>query len=116
MGTDWRHALMADHPADHPNAIKLDAGAALTDESVEVARIWITNNAGSNVLIDAGVLEDPTVFGYLLADTIRHAARAYAGTWGLAEHAALQAIVEGVSAELRDQVTTISTIQEGTLN
>ena len=107
---------MADHPADHPNAIKLDAGAALTDESVEVARIWITNNAGSNVLIDAGVLEDPTVFGYLLADTIRHAARAYAGTWGLAEHAALQAIVEGVSAELRDQVTTITTIQEGTLN
>ena len=29
---------------DHPNAIKLDPGAALTDESVEVARIWITNN------------------------------------------------------------------------
>ena len=52
---------------DHPNAIKLDPGAALTDESVEVARIWITNNAGSNVLIDAGILEDPTVFGYLLA-------------------------------------------------
>ena len=25
---------------DHPNAIKLDPGAALTDESVEVARIW----------------------------------------------------------------------------
>jgi len=101
---------------DHPNAIKLDPGAALTDESVEVARIWITNNAGSNVLIDAGILEDPTVFGYLLADTIRHAARAYAGTWGIAEDAAMQAIVDGVSAELRDQVTTITTIQEGTLN
>jgi len=56
------------------------------------------------------------VFGYLLADTIRHAARAYAGTWGIAEDAALQAIVDGVSAELRDQVTTITTIQEGTLN
>ena len=38
---------------DHPNAIKLDEGAALTGESLEVARIWITNNAGSNVLIDA---------------------------------------------------------------
>ena len=62
--------------ADHPNAIALDKGAQLTSESVEVARIWITNGAGSNVLIDAGILEDPTVFGYLLADTIRHAARA----------------------------------------
>lgn len=101
---------------DHPNAIKLDAGAALTGESLEVARIWITNNAGSNVLINAGVLENPTVFGYLLADTIRHAARAYAATWDIAEDAALQAIVDGVSAELRDQVTTITTIQEGTLN
>ena len=101
---------------DHPNAIKLDEGAALTGESLEVARIWITNNAGSNVLIDAGVLENPTVFGYLLADTIRHAARAYAATWDIAEDAALQAIVDGVSAELRDQVTTITTIQEGTLN
>jgi hypothetical protein len=98
---------------DHPNAIKLDPGAALTDESVEVARIWITNNAGSNVLIDAGILEDPTVFGYLLADTIRHAARAYAGTWGLDEDAALQAIVDGVGTELCEQFTTITTIQEG---
>ncbi|BCA62179.1 hypothetical protein HMP09_1413 [Sphingomonas sp. HMP9] len=102
--------------ADHANAIKLDAGAALTDESVEVARIWITNNAGSNVLIDAGILEDPTVFGYLLADTIRHAARAYAATWGIDEDAALQAIVDGVGTELREQFTTISTIQEGTIN
>ena len=107
---------MADHPADHPNAIKLDAGAALTDESVEVARIWITNNAGSNVLIDAGVLEDPTVFGYLLADTIRHAARAYAATWDIAEDAALQAIVAGLSEQLREQATEITTIQNGSLN
>ncbi|MGA1800500.1 DUF5076 domain-containing protein [Sphingomonas sp. 4RDLI-65] len=102
--------------ADHPNAIALDKGAKLTGESVEVARIWITSAAGSNVLIDAGILEDPTVFGYLLADTIRHAARAYAGTWGLDEDAALQAIVDGVGTELREQFTTITTIQEGTIN
>ena len=107
---------MADHPANHPNSIALDKGAQLTGESVEVARIWITDGAGSNVLIDAGILEDPTIFGYLLADTIRHAARAYAGTWGIDEDAALQAIVDGVGAELREQFTTITTIQEGTIN
>ena len=99
--------------ADHPNSIALDKGAKLTSDSVEIARIWITNGAGSNVLIDAGILEDPTVFGYLLADTIRHAARAYAGTWGLDEDAALQAIVDGVGTEPREQFTTITTIQEG---
>ena len=102
--------------ADHPNSIALDKGAKLMSESVEVARIWITNGAGSNVLIDAGILEDATVFGYLLADTIRHAARAYAGTWGIAEDAALQAIVDGVGTELREQFTMITTIQEGTIN
>jgi hypothetical protein len=103
---------MADHSANHANAIVLDKGAQLTSESVEVARIWITNGAGSNVLIDAGILEDPTVFGYLIADTIRHAA----GTWGIDEDAALQAIVDGVGTELREQFTTITTLQEGTIN
>ena len=102
--------------ADHPNSIALDKGAKLTSESVEVARIWITNGAGSNVLIDAGILEDPTIFGYLLADPIRHAARADAGTWGIDEDAALQAIVDGVGTELREQFTTITTLQEGTIN
>lgn len=72
----------------------------LTDESREVARIWVTNGAGSSVWIDAGVLADPAVFGYLMADTIRHAARAYAAAWGMGEEAALEAIVRGVDADL----------------
>ena len=100
----------------HAGEISLDEGDVLTADAAEVARIWITNNGGASVWIAAHLLEDPTVFGYLMADTIRHAARAYAATWDIAEDAALQAIVDGVSAELRDQVTTITTIQEGTLN
>ena len=98
------------------HAIKLENGDELTDESSEVARIWVTNNAGSSVWIDAGVLDDPHVFGYLMADTIRHAARAYAGTWSLDEGEALQSIVNGLTEELRDQVSAITTIQEGSLN
>lgn len=98
------------------HAIKLENGDTLTDESAEVARIWITDGAGSSVWIDAGVLQDPTVFGYLIGDTIRHAARAYAQTWDLDEEAALQAIVDGAFSELRDQVGDIETIQEGSLN
>jgi hypothetical protein len=101
---------------DHPNAISLDQGDVLSPDSAEVARIWITNGAGSSVWIDAGLLQDPTIFGYLMADTIRHAARAYAGTWSLDEAAALQAIVDGVGAELREQFTEITTIQTGAPN
>ena len=100
----------------HRNEIPLENGDALTDDSAEVARIWVTDKAGSSVWIDARVLESPTVFGYLMADTIRHAARAYAGTWSLNESDALQAIVDGVANELADQFGDIETIQDGSVN
>lgn len=101
---------------DPKNAIRLEHGDELTDASSEVARIWVTDGAGSSVWIDARLLEDPKVFGYLMADTIRHAARAYAGTWNVYEGDALQSIVAGLTDELRDQISDITTIQEGRLN
>ena len=98
------------------HAIPLETGDALTDDSYEVARVWITNNASSSVWIAAWVLEDPVAFGHLMADTIRHGARAYATTYGLDEESALQSIVDGVGEELRDQFADITTIQEGGWN
>jgi hypothetical protein len=102
--------------ARHPNEISLEDGDILTDDSHEVARVWITDQGGSSVWISAWLLEDPKVFGYLMGDTIRHAARAYAGTFDMDEDEALQAIVDGVTEELREQVNPIETIQEGSLN
>jgi hypothetical protein len=102
--------------ADHPNAINLEGGDRLTEESHEVVRVWITDNAGSSVWIAAYLLEDPKVFGYLMSDTVRHAARAYASTYGIGEAEALQAIVDGLGEELREQFSSIDTIQEGSLN
>ena len=104
---------MTDEPA---GAISLEHGDELTDRSAEVARIWVTDGAGASVWIDARVLGDTHIFGYLMADTIRHAARAYAGTYGLTEDAALQGIVAGLSEQLREQATEITTIQNGSLN
>jgi hypothetical protein len=98
---------------DHPNAIPLENGDVLTEESTEVARVWITNNGGSSVWIRAGALEDPRVFGFLMTDTVRHAARAYAGTWGIDEIEALRAIADGFVEELGRQSNAIQTIQEG---
>ncbi len=102
--------------AEHPNALSLDKGDILTDQSHEIMRVWVTNGAGSSIWIPARTLEDPTFFGYLMSDTIRHAARAYATTWDLDEGQALESIVSALSAELRNQVGEITTIQEGSLN
>jgi hypothetical protein len=98
------------------NQISLENGDTLGEDSHEVARIWITSGAGSSVWIDAGILEDPHVFGFLIADTVRHAARAYATTYGMDEHHALQEIVDGLGEELREQFNDITTVQEGSLN
>ncbi len=106
--------------SEHPNAIDLDKNgqqaALLGEQSHEIMRVWVTNGEGSSVWIDARALEDPVVFGYLMSDTIRHAAKAYATTWGRDESAMLEAIVGGLSEELRHQVGSITTIQEGSLD
>jgi hypothetical protein len=102
--------------SSHPGELSLEKGDKLTTDSSEIARIWITNNAGSSVWIDATILEAPIVFGYLMADTIRHAARAYATTWNIDEGEALQAIVQGTTDELREQFGDIETIQPGGLH
>jgi hypothetical protein len=51
-----------------------------------------------------------------MADTIRHAARAYVHAWDLDEQEALQAIVDGVGQELLEQFEEITTIEPGSLH
>lgn len=98
------------------NAIELEGAEALTDDSVEVARIWVTDGAGSSVWIDAGVLADPHVFGILMAETVRHAARAYATSWGLAEDDALERITEGLVATLEHRPAAVIPLRPPALN
>jgi Domain of unknown function (DUF5076) len=102
---------------DGPQALSLENGDILTAGSAEVARIWITDGAGSSVWIQPGILEDPVHFGYLMADTLRHAALAYSQRWEIDEQFALQSMCDGFAAELREQVESIETIQAaGKLN
>jgi hypothetical protein len=100
----------------HPNEIALEHGDELTTDSHEIMRVWVTNNAGSSVWINARAIDDTRVFGYLMADTIRHGARAYASTWGLDENECLQSILDGLGDELREQFNQIDTIQKGSLD
>ena len=96
--------------SDDLNAIDVADHPDLSAESAEVVRIWVTNNAGSTVFIDAEVLADPQVFGFLIADTVRHAAKAYAQAWDLEEGDALQSIVDGLGEELREQFNVITPV------
>ena len=98
-----------------PHAISVEGSAELTSESSEVARIWVTDNAGSTTWINASILEDPKVFGYLMSDTIRNAAQAYATDWNMAENVALQAIVDGIAEELRSEFAKAFTVRKGGL-
>ena len=66
------------------------------DDSAEVARIWVTDRKGSTVIIDAGVLADPEMFGVLMADTIAHAAIAHARALGMPEDEAAALIWRGL--------------------
>ena len=96
----------------HPNEIEL-GGIELTDEAYEVARLWVANNAGSSVWVDARVLEDPRTFGYLLADGIRQAAFAYSQVWGLEQSDAAKAIAAGLAEELEQRLTIDGGIENG---
>ena len=87
----------------HPNEIAL-GGVELTEQSYEVARVWVTHGAGSSVWVDARVLEDPRSFGYAIADAIRHAAFAYSQVWNLDQDDAIKAIAGGVAEELEQRL------------
>jgi hypothetical protein len=85
------------------NRIDLDGVQVLSaDQSVEIARLWVTDRGPSTVFINAGPLADPMAFGVLLADTAHHGARAYARQYGISEEEALAAIWRGLDAERGD--------------
>ena len=100
----------------HKNEIALESGEPLTEDSHEIARVWITNGNGSHVWISAWALDGARSFGHLMADTIRHGAKAYATTYDLDEAEALQEIVDGVGEELLEQFRSITMISPGGLN
>ena len=89
---------MSSRPDEPTGAIRLTGGDVLTDESVEIARVWITESAGSSVWINAKPLAEPELFGFLLADVFQHAASTYADVHGMSVDAARQAIRAGFDA------------------
>jgi hypothetical protein len=85
------------------NSMNLAGVTVLSDtDSVEIARLWVTNRGPSTVFINAGPLADPVMFGMLLADTAHHGAKAYAQQYGISEEEALSRIWQGLDLERND--------------
>jgi hypothetical protein len=82
--------------------------------SVEVARLWVQDNGPGTFLINPFRLRDPEMFGMMITDCVRHAARAYASAYGLSEGEALDRIWTGVDNERDEPTTPLHTIQSST--
>jgi len=86
-------------------------GYDFLDRSLEVARLWVQNGGPATCIIDPTLLREPEMFGMLMVDTVRHAARAYAQCYGMTENAALSRIWDGLGAERDRPTSPLKTIQ-----
>jgi hypothetical protein len=80
---------------------------------VEVARLWVKNKGPATFIINPNRLEKPEMFGMLMTDCVRHAARAYANRMNITEGEALSRIWEGLDAERDRHTTDLTTIKLG---
>ena len=84
----------------NPDALAIPPAALTADDAFEVLRAWIAGD-GLQVCMRMA-FEDPGVWGQMLADIARHAARMYVREGGLTEAEAIDQIVEIWNAEMGD--------------
>jgi hypothetical protein len=97
-----------------PKEQPLPPDVAGREDATEVLRAFVLDGGLSIAFQHA--FEEPDVWGLLLVDVARHAARAYARESDYSEEEALQRIVEMFEAELArptDTGTTTSRSQKG---
>ncbi|MGC2086161.1 MAG: DUF5076 domain-containing protein [Bradyrhizobium sp.] len=97
-----------------PKEQPLPPDVAGREDATEVLRAFVLDGGLSIAFQRA--FEEPDVWGLLLVDVARHAARAYARESDYSEEEALQRIVEMFEAELArptDTGTTTSRSQKG---
>ena len=83
--------------ATHPNALGIPPGAQLDRSAAEILRAW---SAGGGLQVSLKPsFENPAIWGLLLADLARHAARAYAAEGRHREDDVLKMIVGMFEAE-----------------
>src|SRR5687767_10991479 len=88
-------------------------GETLVD-STEIARLWVEDGGPGTFFINAYKMPEPEMFGMMIADTVRHAARAYAHALEISEEEAAEAIWQGADEErANDDDPDMATIDPG---
>ena len=83
-------------------------------DSTEIARLWVQDDGPGTFFINASKMPEPEMFGMMMVDTIRHAARAYAHFLDVPVTEAEAGIWKGVEEERRnDDDPDMSTIDPG---
>lgn len=81
--------------------------------STEIARLWVQDGGPGHFIINAYKMPDARMFGMMITDTVRHAARAYAQSLGISEAQAAASIWRGVDEERENHTTELKTIDRG---
>ena len=85
-------------PRRGPKELPIPLEMSTNPEAAEVLRAWVGGD-GLQVSIISG-FERPEIWGMLLADVARHAARAFEGDGICSAEAAMERIVDVLAAEL----------------
>ena len=81
-----------------PKEQPIPPDALASDQAVEVLRAFVVD--GGLSISCTGAFDDPSMWGMMLVDIARHAARAFAKEGVMSEDEALQRITEMFAAEL----------------
>lgn len=90
------------------NAITFRNPGTLSDNSHEIARLWVTDGGASTVLVNPHRMPDAGLFGLLIADTVQHGATAYAKALGISEADALEQILRGFESGRRNPIPSMA--------
>jgi hypothetical protein len=85
----------------------------LLENSTEIARLWVQGGGPGHFFINAYKMLDARMFGMMITDTVRHAARAYAHALGVSETEAAANIWRGIDEERERHTTELKTIDPG---
>ena len=90
---------MAEDAARHLGEIDV-SGISELERAKEFLRMWKPKDSGAICIVEPRNLQpDPFIFGMLMVDAIKHAARAWSQAVNITEEEALARIFEGFDAE-----------------
>ena len=84
----------------HPNQLDVPPGPAADAKAFELARVW-SSQGHQYYVLNVKPFDDPTVWGILALDVMKHAARAYQQLDGRSKEEAYKRILAGFTAEMQ---------------